>query len=262
MLSDCGSCWRRLRLRRARQCGSGGAYFQHELPTCGIDGVCTGVMTISYTISELREKSPAWLLAQRGSCRHDADTQGKIALEMEVRGLEVPPLPRMPVLIAPRKTFLRKIGIGLLFVVVAFVLVVTNHLITAFLKGHFLLWSAISIISIGWYVFYGRKEKDEQSPTKLWNLYGVTELMTTAASGDVERMNDLLNYGARVDDVTKSGLTSLMYAAANGQIEAYRLLLSRGADPNAKSKRGLTAMGLAIEKGFENQFATAQFNMP
>jgi hypothetical protein len=113
---------------------------------------------------------------------------------------------------------------------------------------------------IGFFIFLARRgkilpgslSKDEEMALEKGRKDGVTELMIVAASGNVARMNDLLNYGATVDGVTKSGLTPLMYASANDQAETYNALLKHGANANAKSKRGLTAIEIAEEKGYSS----------
>lgn len=198
-------------------------------------------MASAYSVNDLKSESDEWLLAKRGACTVGADTQEMIANEMLRRSLVVPPLPKKPVHIDIANSK-KSYDIPVFLLIVAFVLGMKKLLLENFV---FLVVTVIAIVA---YVIYWDKNR-----TKGKNN-GVTELMNAAGIGDVERMIDLINYGAGVNDKTKSGFTPLMYAGANGQVDAFKLLLSHGADYSSKSKQGKTAIEVAVDKGFEEQF--------
>ncbi len=75
---------------------------------------------------------------------------------------------------------------------------------------------------------------------------GVPPLMYGAAFSSIEVMRVLLDAGAGVDAVNKSGSTALMWAAA--EPAKVRLLLERGATPNARSQTGTTALMVAARQ--------------
>jgi ankyrin repeat protein len=77
--------------------------------------------------------------------------------------------------------------------------------------------------------------------------------MTThiaARLGDVSALVNLLDKGADVNIVDRTGQTALMVAAAFGQREALEILLSRGADVNAQDAGGMTALMYAAAAQF------------
>jgi hypothetical protein len=78
---------------------------------------------------------------------------------------------------------------------------------------------------------------------------GFSELMFYAGEGDLDRVRDLLNYGAVINAQDDRGGTALMYASRNGHIEIVRLLLGLGADTALKTKKGLSAVDAAKHSG-------------
>lgn len=85
------------------------------------------------------------------------------------------------------------------------------------------------------------KEKQEQKASS----DGVTELMTSAAEGNVGRIKELIEYGHDPNQISLSGATALIYAARNNQAAAIKILLERGADPRLANERGQTAESVA-----------------
>ncbi|KAI1154276.1 ankyrin repeat-containing domain protein [Nemania diffusa] len=82
---------------------------------------------------------------------------------------------------------------------------------------------------------------------------GQRALDFAASCSDLDMVEDLLNYGSRVDPPVQleRGATALQYAAINGDLEMARILVDRGADVNAPpaKKRGRTALEGAAEEG-------------
>lgn len=77
------------------------------------------------------------------------------------------------------------------------------------------------------------------------------ELWHIAGTGDVERLEQLLDDGADVSAGDASGVTALMRAAYHGQQPMVRVLIEHGADPNAKDRGGLTALSMARHGGHQ-----------
>ncbi|NCS93083.1 MAG: ankyrin repeat domain-containing protein [Leptospira sp.] len=76
------------------------------------------------------------------------------------------------------------------------------------------------------------------------------DLLMAAASGNVEKMQTLLNENADVNGKDEvAGWTSLWYASTNGNVEAVEFLLKNGADVDAQIKDGQTALMVAADKG-------------
>ncbi|MCH7596915.1 MAG: ankyrin repeat domain-containing protein, partial [Planctomycetes bacterium] len=72
-------------------------------------------------------------------------------------------------------------------------------------------------------------------------------LHEAAASGDTDRLKELLTAGAEVDSLDDAGQTPLHKAAAQGRPEAVKLLLDKGADANAQDANGKTPLQLVRE---------------
>lgn len=70
---------------------------------------------------------------------------------------------------------------------------------------------------------------------------GNTALMDAAAEGHLEMVKLLLDHGAQVDAVSKSGQTALILAAGQGLSEICRILLAAGADPDKPDLLGMSA---------------------
>ncbi len=74
---------------------------------------------------------------------------------------------------------------------------------------------------------------------------GVSELMKSAASGDLERVATLIESGIEINETDSQSATALMFAAENGRFDVVSLLLTKGADKELKSLAGFTAMQYA-----------------
>lgn len=77
--------------------------------------------------------------------------------------------------------------------------------------------------------------------------HGHTPLMRAALEGNTERVKDLVQQGAEINQRDDNGRKALMFAAINAHYETMKVLLEYGADVNAKSYIGGTAlMGAAL----------------
>ena len=76
-----------------------------------------------------------------------------------------------------------------------------------------------------------------------------TELWYVAGTGDLNRLNELLNQNVDVNAGDRTGVTALMRAAYHGQLPVVLALLDRGADPNVADRGGLSALQMAKHAG-------------
>ena len=63
----------------------------------------------------------------------------------------------------------------------------------------------------------------------------VTPLILASQQGKLYVVEDLLDRGARVNDVMTDGKTALLMASKNGHTEIVRILMAKGADQSLKS---------------------------
>src|SRR5262245_48464482 len=76
------------------------------------------------------------------------------------------------------------------------------------------------------------------------------QLLEAARTGNLQRVQELLNKGADIQTKNKYGTTPLFFAAAKGHLEVARFLLEKGADPNQKDTfYGSTAIEWAAQEG-------------
>ena len=79
--------------------------------------------------------------------------------------------------------------------------------------------------------------------------HGHTVLMRAALDGNTERVRELIDQGADINQRDDNGRTALMFAVVNLHYETMKVLLEYGADVNAKSKQGGTALMAAALTG-------------
>ncbi len=212
-------------------------------------------MASVYSLAELKSKSSEWLLAARGrGPEHNLDTHAAIESEMLSRGLIVPPIPKHPVRRVVKNTWKHRILISIATVLFVLIAVIVPKF---GVMASILLILVVGVVAFVWGQINGKTlpsplSNEERAALDKGMKDGVTELMISAASGNVERTVELINYGAHVNDVTKNGLTPLMYAAGSGQAPTYLALLNHGAIAETRSKRGLSALEIAEEKGFSS----------
>lgn len=78
------------------------------------------------------------------------------------------------------------------------------------------------------------------------NHQGWTPLMTAAYKGRLPMVSELLNKGANINSRSNDGQTALLYAAFWGQLPIVKLLLNRGANINVRSGIGYNALMYAV----------------
>jgi ankyrin repeat protein len=76
-----------------------------------------------------------------------------------------------------------------------------------------------------------------------------TALMIAAHEARMERLQELINEGEKVNATDQLGNTALMAAVSSMNIEVLRLLLDHGADVNARNLDGETALTLSAFSG-------------
>ena len=76
--------------------------------------------------------------------------------------------------------------------------------------------------------------------------YSRTPLIGAAKNGHIAIVNELLNYGAHIDDHDANGDTALILAARWFHLNIVKVLLSRGADRNKKNSLGWTPLCCAV----------------
>ena len=85
----------------------------------------------------------------------------------------------------------------------------------------------------------------EGTDTGWKNNLGQSAIHWAAGHGYVECLQVLLEYQAKVDDLTVKNWTPLHYASYNGHIEVIMLLLKHGANPHAENSQGKTPIDVA-----------------
>ncbi len=84
------------------------------------------------------------------------------------------------------------------------------------------------------------------------NIDGITPFMlAVVVDSPPSIIRQMLNKGARVNEMDEDGDTALIMAAANGNEETVKLLIDAGADVNAKNGDNETALSLALEEGYD-----------
>jgi len=71
-------------------------------------------------------------------------------------------------------------------------------------------------------------------------------LLAAATNGETTLAQILIQGGANVEAIDKSGRTPLMLAAQRGHADTVQALLAAGANPDARDKQGFTAFGLTL----------------
>ncbi len=84
------------------------------------------------------------------------------------------------------------------------------------------------------------------------NIDGITPFMlAVVVDSPPSIIRQMLNKGARVNEMDEDGDTALIMAAANGNEETVKLLIAAGAHVNAKNGDNETALSLAQEEGYD-----------
>jgi len=92
---------------------------------------------------------------------------------------------------------------------------------------------------------------EHHAPVRRKNSWGDTPLHAAAWLGEVAVLDQLLDWGADVDEATAgdAGQSPLLLAAWRGQVAATRLLCTRGAAVGAIDRHGASAAGAAAQAG-------------
>jgi ankyrin repeat protein len=205
--------------------------------------------------SQYDEYTSEYLLQLRARGDGLSDIAHEVIEEiMESRGEPFPPRPKSPV--SQLKTenknqdILKLIG-GALALFCAIV-------VAQMLKMNILLAFIVSFIFIA-FLLYGWNKKRKSSPediaraealAKIGNG-GFTELMFYASEGNLERVQDIVNYTSEINIQDHQGGTALMYASKNGRESVVEFLLKSKANPALKTKAGSTALDFAKREGHE-----------
>jgi ankyrin repeat protein len=157
------------------------------------------------------------------------------------RGIAIPPIPKRSINneINKNKGIFLKILFFLIFIGFS------EHIsLTIGLSQPKLILISIIIYMIYYFVkksmFSNLKELDRKRDRK-----EVSDLMYFAIKGDLDGVNEALNYSKNIDATDKDGTTALIYAIANKHNEIAKLLIMSGADTSIKTKSGRNAMYFA-----------------
>lgn len=197
--------------------------------------------------------SSEYLIQKRALGSELADAAHRAIEEIfKERGETLPPRPSKPIDVVEIQRDQKRRGGGDKFLgIVAIVLamVVAKTLSTMFgliiLVGYAIYWV------FNWVRKRGLTEEERASEHEAQQIEeeGLTELMVCAANGDVQRVKELVAYGADVDKTSLKGSTALIYAARNNQMESVKALLAAGANALIKTDKGATALQIAERFG-------------
>lgn len=155
------------------------------------------------------------------------------------RGEKLPPKPSKPILLdSPEtegdKTF-RNIGVIAFFFGAA---ILAKVVINSWL---------IFPVAVICAVFYAFKwiRHNSRTPENQAEEEGLTEMMTCAANGNLNRIKELVSFGINVNAQSKLGTSALMYAAKNNHSAVVDYLLGSGANASLVSAKGSTALMIA-----------------
>lgn len=84
------------------------------------------------------------------------------------------------------------------------------------------------------------------------------ELHQAAGAGDLQKVQELLESGADVNEQDDRGRTPLHFAVDSDNPEMIRLLLNNGADPSLTDNSSCTPLDHADKNGMQNAFMALQ----
>lgn len=166
------------------------------------------------------------------------------------RGESLPPRPSKPVMVnaVAKSNGIFKMTSLILLVVVSMVL---SKMIANTWFGLLVIAAVVVYIVFDWF----RKrsltpeQREVEKTKKQADDEGLSELMLASADGNMQCVQDLLNYGVEINATSLSRSTALMYAVRNNHLNVTKALIDAGADINAKSDKKSTALSIANKFG-------------
>lgn len=166
------------------------------------------------------------------------------------RGESLPPRPSKPVMVnaGAKSNGIFKMTSLLLLVLVSMVL---SKMVASTWIGLLVMAAVVVYIVYDWF----RKrsltpeQREVEKTKKQADDQGLSELMLASAEGNMQRVQDLLNYGVEINATSLSRSTALMYAVRNNHLNVAKALIDAGADINAKSDKKSTALSIAKKFG-------------
>jgi hypothetical protein len=209
------------------------------------------------TLRETFERYDSAYLIERRALGDELSDEAHAAIEavLRERGEAVPSRPVQPVRLAAGGRTGRSTSFGRIAVQC---LLVFGGLVAAKMLAHSWIGLVFSVVMLVVFaVDWHRKrkltpaERESSRQAKVAERDGMSELMRSAADGDLVRVADLLRFGADVNERNLRGATALMYAARNNQLEVARALMDAGARPNLQSDAKATALSIAVQHGHQ-----------
>ncbi|GAB3488331.1 hypothetical protein GCM10027399_03100 [Curvibacter fontanus] len=194
-------------------------------------------------------------LLERRALGDEIDDEAHAAIEdvLAARGVAIPPRPTAPILassIQRRPPLFKQWSFwgGLLLALVALAAgkALAHTWIGLVYTAGFLGYYAVRHLRRGAMTEEELREEDNKRRIK---EDGVTDLMLMAAEGNLKRVQELVDYGALVNECSHTGATALIYAARNGHRDVAEYLLSVGADKSITTNKGSTARSIAERNG-------------
>jgi ankyrin repeat protein len=166
------------------------------------------------------------------------------------RGESLPPRPSKPVMVnaGAKSIGIFKMTLLLLLVLVSMAL---SKMVANTWVGLLVMAAVVVYIVFDWF----RKrsltpeQREVEKTKKQAEDEGLSELMLASAEGNMQRVQDLLNYGVEINATSLSRSTALMYAVRNNHLNVAKALIDAGADINAKSDKKSTALSIASKFG-------------
>lgn len=209
-------------------------------------------------LEEFREYSTEFLLERRALGQEAFSELAAEAVEQVLieRGVSLPPLPKEPIFvrdISKRSGSNRNYVWNIVLFLGLWILIGTvTELAKTTLIGVFVTASLLFYLFIDWIRInrLTNEERRNEENEKAKHEFGLTDLMVASAEGNLQRVKELLAYGALVDETSNVGSTALMYAIKNDHINVVKILLAAGADVNIRTKKGNIAKDLALKEGY------------
>lgn len=194
-------------------------------------------------------------LLERRALGDEINDEAHVAIEeiLAERGVPIPPRPSAPILkrsVQRRTPLLKQWSFWALLVVA--VLATTAGKVLAHTWIGYAYTACFLAYLLVRHLRRSAMSEDElhaEDSKKRVNEEGVTDLMLMAADGNLQRLRELIGYGAEVNEMSQTGSTALMYAARNGHVPVVEYLLSVGADKSIVTDKGSTARAIAERNG-------------